>query len=82
MNEQTESIEQSMDSRQVKRNDGGIITASPYPEARTTSTIAPQGGTCGCAGAAGLSPNGSGMVPYVYAIGRVEARFPNLAVEK
>ena len=84
MNEQTESIEQSMDSRQIKRNDGGIVSASPYPEARTTSTIAPQGGTgtCGCAGAASLSLNGTGMVPYVYAIGRVEARFPNLSVEK
>lgn len=82
MNEQTESIEQSMDSRQVKKNDGEIASVSPYPEARTTSTIAPQGGTCGCAGAASLSPNGAGMVPYVYAIGRVEARFPNLAVEK
>jgi len=29
-----------------------------------------------------LSPNGSGTVSYVYAIGRVEARFPNLAAEK
>ena len=28
------------------------------------------------------SPNGSGMASYVYAIGRVEARFPNLAAEK
>ncbi|MDP1679207.1 MAG: hypothetical protein Q8L02_03665 [Candidatus Nitrotoga sp.] len=82
MNEQTESIEQSVDSRQVKKNDGAIVSASPYPEARTTATIAPQGGTCGCAGAASLSPNGTGMMPYVYAIGRVEARFPNLSVEK
>ncbi len=29
-----------------------------------------------------MSPNGGGTVSYVYAIGRVEARFPNLAAEK
>ena len=29
-----------------------------------------------------MSPNGAGTVSYVYAIGRVEARFPNLAAEK
>ncbi len=28
------------------------------------------------------SPNGTAAVSYVYAIGRVEARFPNLAAEK
>ncbi len=85
MNEQTESIEQSIDSGQVKKNDGTIVPVSTYPGARTTSTISPQGGTgtCGCAGNASLSLNGgTGMVPYVYAIGRVEARFPNLSVEK
>jgi hypothetical protein len=38
-------------------------------------------GTCGCGGASG-SGNGAGMLSYVYAIGRVEARFPNLAAEK
>lgn len=29
-----------------------------------------------------MSPNSTGMPAYVYAIGRVEARFPNLAAEK
>ena len=29
-----------------------------------------------------MSPNDAGMILYVYAIGRVEARFPNLAAEK
>jgi hypothetical protein len=38
-------------------------------------------GTCGCGGASG-SGNGAGMLSYVYAIGWVEARFPNLAAEK
>ena len=34
------------------------------------------------AGPARVSPNDAGTVSYVYAIGRVEARFPNLAAEK
>ncbi len=29
-----------------------------------------------------MNPNGTGTTSYVYAIGRVEARFPNLAAEK
>jgi hypothetical protein len=40
------------------------------------------GGTCGCEGEADMSPDGAGAISYVYAIGRVEARFPNLAAEK
>jgi hypothetical protein len=60
------------------------LADAAYPEARTATTITPQsgGGTCGSGGAAGLSPNGTGAASYVYAIGRVEARFPNLAAEK
>ena len=83
MNEQTETIEQSMDNRQVKENDAP--TASPHSEARTSRVLTPQAGcaTCGgSGGTTGLSPNGAGITSYVYAIGRVEARFPNLAAEK
>jgi hypothetical protein len=38
------------------------------------------GGTCSCGG----NPNGTGMMayPFVYALGRVDPRFPRLAVEK
>lgn len=59
--------------------------AAPYPEARSNmATISPQGGSgsCGCGGGGGMSSNGTGVVSYVYAIGRVEARFPNLSAEK
>jgi len=54
------------------------------PEGGRGAPIAPQseGGTCTCGGTAGPSPNGTGVVSYVYAIGRIEARFPNLAAEK
>ena len=84
MSEHTETIEQSMDNRLVQENDAP--TASPSQEARTTSTsITPQAGCATCGGSGGipdLSPNGAGTTSYVYAIGRVEARFPNLAAEK
>jgi PatG Domain len=65
----------------VKTND---VPACVSSEVRSGTTIGPQsgGGTCGCGATAGSSPNGTRMASYVYAIGRVEARFPNLAAEK
>ena len=81
MNEQTETIEPTID-QPAQAHD--VRPATPSPETRTMTSIAPQAGcaTCGTAGPTGLSPNGAGMTSYVYAIGRVEARFPNLAAEK
>jgi hypothetical protein len=83
MNEQNETTERLMHNQPVKENDAP--TVSSYPETHFSSPITPQAGcaTCGGAeGAMGASPNSAGMTPYVYAIGRVEARFPNLAAEK
>jgi hypothetical protein len=77
MNELTEMIE-----RRVQANEAGVT--APYPDARTRTSIEPQtgGGTCGCGGNGGLSPDASRQPSYVYALGRIEARFPNLAAEK
>ena len=83
MNEATETIEPSIDHRQVKKNDAP--TVSPSPEVRSGRSITPQAGCATCGGSAGttdLSPDGAGASSYVYAIGRVEARFPNLSAEK
>lgn len=83
MNEQIEMIEQSTDHKHVKENN--VPTVSAYPDALTNSSITPQAGcaTCGGTGeATDPRPNGAGMTSYVYAIGRIEARFPNLAAEK
>jgi PatG Domain len=83
MSERTETLEQSVEPRPVQENDAP--TVSPYPEARTSALITPQGGcgTCGSSGGTtGPSSNGTAPTSYVYAIGRVEARFPNLAAEK
>ncbi len=81
MTEQTETMVQPLD-QPVKMND--VRAAAPHPEVRTATSLSPQagGGTCGCAAAAGMSPNGAAMASFVYAVGRVEARFPNLAAEK
>lgn len=81
MNEQTDTLEQPENSP-VLMND--VPASARFPDTRTSAVITPQGGggTCGCGGAAGLSPNDNGTVSYVYAIGRVEARFPNLSAEK
>lgn len=83
MNEQAETTEQSMDHRLTKENDP--LAVSPYPEVRNASAITPQGcSSCGAQGAV-ASPNANGaaaMPSFVYAIGRVEARFPNLSSEK
>ena len=81
MNEPTETMEQPMDQPVMATN---VRTAAPYPQARTSASISPQGGcaTCGATGGdADSSANGTGMPSYVYAIGRVEARFPSLAAE-
>lgn len=78
MNEPTETMEQP-----IKENDA--LTASPYAGAGTSSPITQQAGCPSCGGQGGsadMSPNAAGVPAYVYTIGRVEARFPNLAAEK
>ena len=83
MNEHTETIEQSLDNRQLQEKNAP--TASPHQEASISTGITPQAGCATCGGSGGtpdLSPNGAGTPSFVYAIGRVEPRFPNLAAEK
>ena len=53
----------------------------PMEQPVKTNRVRPQGGGGSYdSGVAGLSPTGA--TSYVYAIGQVEARFPNLAAEK
>ncbi len=64
---------------------------APSSQDPVRTTLSPQagegacrcgspGGTCSCGG----NPNGAGIITsaYVYALGRVEPRFPSLALEK
>jgi hypothetical protein len=52
---------------------------SPLPESRHRAVV-PQcaGDTCGC----GAAAKAGSSFPMIYAIGRIEPRFPNLATEK
>lgn len=82
MNEQTEAMQQPADQA-IEMND--VRSVAPQAEARASALISPQAGCATCGGmgaAAGSGPNGTAMPSFVYAIGRVEARFPNLAAEK
>jgi hypothetical protein len=54
--------------RDVRASQGDVVSAPPSG----SETFCPT-----CAGAVTSTP-----ISYVYAIGRVEARFPNLAAEK
>src|SRR6201989_3042244 len=54
--------------------------------AETRAVVIPQGagGGCGCGGGAAAAPNGTAQAApsYVFALGRVEVRFPSLSIEK
>ena len=74
MNEQTEQMEEQTD-QPVKL--AGARTIPPH-DMGTATNVAPQASNGGYSGVS----NSNGADSYVYAIGCVEARFPNLAVEK
>ena len=80
MTEQTEIPDQiALASKDVGEGSPRV----QLPGGRADNLVAPQGGgeSCGC----GVAPDsgGNGGAPsFVYAIGRVEARFPNLSAEK
>ena len=81
MQEHDETMEQSA-GPPVQAND--LPVTGPSRQVPRKTTITPQGAgtTCGCGGTPGENSNDTSLVSYVYAIGRVEARFPNLAAEK
>lgn len=77
--EQTETRDQTMEI-----NDSRVVAA--LADAPGATLVAPQSGAggCGCSGAAAAGPENAASVsfPFVFALGRVEVRFPSLAVEK
>ncbi|MDF0668721.1 MAG: hypothetical protein P0119_21935 [Nitrospira sp.] len=79
MNEPTNQTAQVREQPDPPINGNDLRPAAPASEARHShSTISPQAGCATCGGATGVPVKPS----FVYAIGRVEARFPNLAAEK
>jgi hypothetical protein len=81
--EQSEAMEQSA-NRPGDLTDAAVAQSSPGRA--TGAMLTPQvgGQGCGCAGAANAGLNGTEAAApnYIFAIGRVEMRFPSLAVEK
>jgi hypothetical protein len=80
LNVQTEALIQSAPAS-LDAND--MSAGAPRGRVRAQNVVASQGGdaSCGCGAAPDSGGNGA-AVSFVYAIGRVEARFPNLAAEK
>src|SRR4051794_20261092 len=78
-------MNESFDSVDQPSGAGDALPLSAFPQAGGAASIKPQAGcsTCGGQGVAADMPcAGAETTPYVYAVGRVEARFPNLAAEK
>lgn len=75
--EQTEDIEQLL-TPPIAVND---TTITPSTESLTRATLVPQAGAESCPTCGGASDSYSAP-SYVYAIGKVEPRFPSASVEK
>lgn len=82
MNEQTETMDESMSPAQVQTLE--VPCAPLRPEDRIREAVVPQAGcsTCGSGANGGASSAGAAAMSFIYAIGHVETRFPNLGVEK
>lgn len=81
MNEQTQTLNPQT-SASNEAND--MPAGARQRETPANNPLAPQSGngSCGCGSTPDSGPNGGPAVSFVYAIGRVEARFPNLSAEK
>jgi PatG Domain len=77
MSERTETIKPSANAT-IAAMDGSVRAPA------ATARIAPQAenGSCGCAPGGDSAASGGAPPSFVYAIGRIEARFPNLGAEK
>lgn len=58
------------------------LVVAPSSEVRTGMPLSPRAGGGGCPSCGSTTVDGAGTVSFVYALGRIEPRFPRLAVEK
>ncbi len=78
-------MQQTEVNEQPAEQSSGVSAAPLSPDARPAASVSPQtgtGGSCGCGGQAAEDASGALEIAYVFAIGKVEVRFPSLAVEK
>ena len=79
---ETDEMSEAPDGAQSYPHEQGTESASS-PSARVdTCTCGRPGGRCVCGKAAGSAPKENAAPSYVYSIGRIEPRFPNLSVER
>jgi len=78
--EENNEVKELLGSQSVNVKDASVIASSTERRAETTVTLQTEGGGCSTCGSAA----GSGAVTpsFVYALGRVEPRFPRLSLEK
>lgn len=79
MSEPLRGVEQQMDHRPPKEMESPAVPLYPT---KASANIGSQTECTKCGSAAASGLNAPGTISYIYAIGRVEARFPNLAAEK
>ena len=86
MDEHTGVAEQPLGETKVESRENDSPALSPRSAAHNRMPVAPQWGCSASGAAAGPSVPGAvdaaGTGSYIYAIGRIEARFPNLSTEK
>lgn len=84
-------MEQIEINKQSSEKPGEVSAAIAKPPESRASAILPSqnGGTasggeapCAKTGCGGVKLNGGGAYPYVYALGRIMARFPSMGIEK
>jgi PatG Domain len=77
MNESSVQATHVMEQPEQSFKEPDLRPATPLPNSQLSQAITPQAGCATCNGGSGMAEKPS----YIYAIGRVEARFPNLAAE-
>ena len=78
MNESGVQATQVMERAEQPSKEHDARPVAPALSPQSSQVITPQAGCATCGGGGGMAEKPS----YIYAIGRVEARFPNLAAEK
>ena len=74
--DQPEVKEQSAERPDDPKDAAPVVPSSPVDNADTTVYAQEDGGTC-CE-----TPADSGTASYIYALGRIDMRFPNVSVER
>jgi hypothetical protein len=78
-----DNLMEQIEVKEIQASDVKSLPSVAPSTGHTRATLFPQteGGTCGCANAASNGV-GTATLSYIYAIGKLETRFPRVSVEK